>query len=165
MTAGSAYPIPVGRARVAFVDAQDVELVSAYSWHAHVRRNGKTYARTGRSGGVRIYMHRPILATADGMETDHRDGDGLNNRRANLRVATPSQNRANGPAYRKRATTASRYRGVHWSRGAWHASIRIAQELRHLGSFSDEDNAARAYDAAALEAWGEFAHLNLPEGT
>jgi hypothetical protein len=166
--ATSGYPmilpvqVPVGRSRVALVDPADHELVAQYQWYAHVTRDGRVYARTG-PGGPRIYMHRLIAGTPDGFETDHRDGNGLDNRRSNLRTATPSQNRANGP--KRRGAKTSRYRGVHWARRSrrWIAVIKVRGTVRYLGAFTDEVTAARAYDTAARDAFGAFARPNLPK--
>jgi hypothetical protein len=84
------------------------------------------------------------------MQTDHIDGDGLNNQRHNLRSATDLQNACNQT--RKRAGCASQFRGVTWHRRAekWQAQIKIGGHLKYLGSFRDEFAAARAYDAAGI---------------
>ena len=89
--------------------------------------------------------------------TDHRNGDGLDNQRHNLRPATNSQNNHNrGPAIGR----SSSYKGVHWHKGCrkWQASIRIDGKRRHLGLFASEEDAARAYAEAALEVQGEYAY-------
>jgi len=156
--------IPVGE-HVALVDEADAELVAGHRWRPWTSETGKTYAYTviGRST---VYMHRRILGTAAGFDTDHRDGDGLNNRRANLRSATRAQNVANTPKSRRRdgRPRTSIFKGVSWNRtrGRWQVTIKCAGESIFLGRFDDEAGAARAYDAAAFEAWGEFAHLNFP---
>lgn len=92
---------------------------------------------------------------------DHRDGNGLNNQRTNLRQATALQNMWNR---RKTAAAASRYKGVTWYRPTkrWTAAIRVGGRVRYLGYFRDEQAAARAYDTAAREVHGEFACLNFP---
>ncbi|MGH6691022.1 MAG: HNH endonuclease, partial [Gammaproteobacteria bacterium] len=120
------------------------------------------YASNDRIG----YLHRWVaerkgLDMAGGREIDHVNGDRLDNRRANLRLAQRSQNMANGPA---RLRT-SQYRGVSWRRRgkAWQAHIMVNRGNHFLGLYESETDAARAYDLAAVAAFGEYARPNLPE--
>jgi hypothetical protein len=103
------------------------------------------------------------MGEPEGLQVDHEDGNGLNNQRSNLRIASPTQNQGNA---RRRKDNTSGYKGVSWYRrtNKWKAHIRVDKKLRHLGYFIDLTDAARAYDAAALEHFGEFAHLNFPGG-
>lgn len=153
--------VAVGRAHAALVDAADLALVEGHRWHLLRGHNGKLYAYASGT----LYMHRLIAGTQPGYETDHINGDGLDNRRSNLRSATASQNRANmGKPRRPRgATPSSAYKGVSWdrSRGRWQAKIQVAGQHRNLGRYDDEAQAARAYDAAAVAAWGDFAAVNF----
>jgi hypothetical protein len=109
--------------------------------------------------GERYLAHRLAWFWANGEmpgeEIDHIDGNPLNNRISNLRLATRSQNLANTPLSRKNT---SGYRGVHFSRAAcgWQARIKINQKIRHLGTFPTKEMAAAAYSLAAREAFGEF---------
>lgn len=159
--------IPVGDL-LALVDEADFPLVTAYSWHPLVRAN-VTYACASRSNDT-IYMHRLIVGTAGELHVDHRNRDGLDNRRANLRIATRTQNRVNSRKPRRAdgQPSASSLKGVYCHRrngrwtGKWLARIGIDGKSRYLGLFASEIDAARAYDAAALEAWGEFARPNFP---
>jgi len=149
---------------VALIDDEDYELVSGYEWHLHRDRNAN-YARTSvsRNGKrARVYMHRLIMDAPKGRQVDHIDHDALNNRRANLRMCTASQNQGN---QRKQTGTSSQYKGVCWhkEKGKWHAKIKANAPCRHLGYFSDETDAARAYNDAARELFGEFAELNVIE--
>ena len=115
------------------------------------------YAKTKtRRAGGNLYMHSLITGFA---EVDHWDGDGLNNRRSNLREVTHAQNMGNA---RKQYGCSSQYKGVYWGGKKWQAQIGVNHGTRYLGRFVNEEDAARAYDAAALEAWGEFARLNFP---
>lgn len=155
--------IPVGDHHTAVVDISDVPLVQKYRWHLLPGHNGKLYAYT-RFG---IYMHRIIAQTPAGMETDHINGDGLDNRRVNLRHATPSQNKANmrKPSRPNGERHSSSFKGVSWdkSRSKWQAKITVNQACRSLGRYEEEKDAALAYDRAALTAWGNFAQLNFPK--
>lgn len=106
-----------------------------------------------------IRMHRQIMGEPEGMEVDHSDNNGLNNQKSNLRIATHWQNLANR-ALQKNNT--SGYRGVSWSKQAkkWWAQIYVDSKTVHLGLFDDVKEAARAYNEAAIERYGEFARLN-----
>lgn len=124
------------------------------------------YGRTGRSG-VRyamrkgLLLHRLIMQAPPGVDVDHRDADGLNNRRENLRLATKSQNGAN---QRVRGVGLSRYKGVSISRGLWTAGVWFQGKNYACGTFATELAAARAYNETAKAFFGEFARLNeLPE--
>jgi len=109
-------------------------------------------------------MHREMMNAPAGMLVDHRNGDNLDNRRSNLRLATPTENSCNR---RKKTGGSSRYKGVTFNRrsGKWFARIRIHGKCIFLGTFESEVEAARAYDAAAKKYHGEFACLNFPEET
>lgn len=149
---------------VARVDDEDYPLVASRSWCLSSSPTSTVlYAVTGRrvAGKSRnIKMHH-LITGAVGI--DHIDGNGLNNQRANLRVATKSQNGANRGAV---AGTSSQYKGVVWYKrdSCWQAAIRFENRNRHLGYFADELAAALAYDAAARSLFGEFARPNFPEG-
>lgn len=106
-------------------------------------------------------MHRLILGTSVGMEVDHVNGDGRDNRRVNLRLATHSQNMAN--QRKRRDGISSRYKGVWYERRRkrpWRAKIKVRGRQVNLGYFETEEEAAYAYNLAALEHFGGFARLN-----
>jgi len=153
--------------RVARVNDEDYDLVMQYRWRVHDpdprpgrRRNGP-YAVTsvGRSGVLRMHC---LIMGVNGV--DHRDHDGLNNQRSNLRIATQAQNNKN---HRPRVTggNSSKYKGVFRAeRGLWRACISADGRRRNIGRFASELEAAYAYDEAARELHGEFACPNFPEG-
>lgn len=105
-------------------------------------------------------MHRLILGAPAGIGVDHRNGDGRDNRRLNLRLATRTQNAQNRS--KNRDKTSSRYKSVYARRrkGPWYAQIRIRGRNKHLGVFETEEEAALAYNRAAVEYFGEYARLN-----
>lgn len=149
----------------ALADESDADLLSGYRWFAKVahRRSGLMYAHahTTRPDGTQtlIKMHQLVMGA---LGVDHRNGNGLDNRRQNLRLATGSQQGANRRPY---PGGSSQYKGVSWhkSQGNWRAVIKVNRRSRHLGGFATEEEAARAYDEAAVAAFGEFAYLNFPD--
>jgi hypothetical protein len=163
--AGSTVRIPLANGKgFALVDEVDASLVASYSWYRHPNGHGGFYARayvrgSGKERPRQVFMHQ-LLA---GRGADHENGDGLDNRRSNLREApSASQQGANTKA----TAGTSRFKGVYWSNAArkWVARITVNRIGRHLGVFADEAAAAHAYDKAAVEAWGQFARINFPEG-
>lgn len=144
----------IAAGRVALIDIDDYELVSRHRWW--VAAGKYPYAVTDIQGR-RVYMHGLITGFR---KTDHEDLDELNNQRSNLRDGTDGRNEQHQRAQRGRS---SKYKGVwrHSQNPAWIACITIAGRRRHLGSFRDEEDAARAYDAAAKEHFGEYALLNF----
>lgn len=159
--------IYLGHSRWSIVDDEDYarleEAKLVWSWHAVFLSTGTYAARNIKRSGktIAIYLHRYILDAPDDMDVDHRDGNGLNNRRANLRLATRSQNMANIPINSDRLPP-SGYKGVYKNGKKWMARISNypTTKLSYLGQFSCKEDAARAYNKAALERYGEFAVLN-----
>ncbi len=165
---GYAYRrIPLTQGKFAIVDPGDYYELAKYKWHA--RRDGRTFyaSRSVRTkeGKRRIFpMHRQILKVADDMFVDHINRYGLDNRRANLRPATPAQNMRNRVKFDKRKYV-SKYKGVSHNNGnkAWQAEIYQNHKRIFLGCFEDEEWAGRAYDLAAKKYHGQFAVLNFPK--
>ncbi|HNS22727.1 MAG TPA: AP2 domain-containing protein [Sedimentisphaerales bacterium] len=142
---------------VAYVDACDYDQLSRYKW----RLVSGGYAGRYESRKC-VLMHRQIMNPPDGMQVDHIRGNRLDKTRANLRVCTPAENARNRA---KNAGSSSRYVGVFYNkqRSRWIVLIRVEGRYQFVGSFDDEEEAARAYDRAAVERLGEFARLNFPE--
>ena len=156
--------ISLTQGKIAIVDDDDYESLSQYKWFAH-RSGGGRYWYAGRNvqypNGKRamIRMHRTILAAPDNMMVDHQNGNGPDNRRSNLRLCNRQQNSFNcGPKRNSR----SGIKGVWWysKLGKWAASIVLSGRRIHLGYFSDKEDAARRYNEATCELFGEFAGLN-----
>lgn len=139
-----------------FIDHKDRALVEGGRWRTHPHRR-TTYVR--RMPAWNSFLHREIMQTPKGLVTDHRDGNGLNCRRYNMRIATNAQNMANRITIKGNE---SGLRGVYRQGSAWTAIITIGHKTRHLGSFADPIEAAKVRDAAAWGAHGEFAILNFP---
>ena len=156
---GPVIHVPLTRGAVAVIDAADWPFVQPYRWN--LATVGYATANVVLADGRRtcVTMHRLLLGVAPRVRVDHRDGDKINNRRSNLRLATPSQNGANSPG---RRTGVSGFRGVTPARmpGRWFAQITVNRKHLSLGVFDTPEEAARAYNAAALAAFGEFAVLN-----
>jgi len=159
---GAMREVPLTKGRVALVDDEDYERVAALKWYVAGSRRRIWYARRDFSGSS-ITMHRFILNCQPGQEVDHVNHDGLDNRRCNLRLCSHSENMANG---RKRKGASSPYKGVCWHvrRKRWQAQVTYHGRQHHLGRFDSEEEAACAYNAKALELFGEFAYLNIIEG-
>lgn len=143
--------------QIVLIDKADAVLVAGFNW----RLVGPGYVAASR-GSMTLYLHRLIIGAGTGEMVDHINRDPLDNRSVNLRIATKKQNAANRGADRRRLGTSSRHKGVAWrkERGYWGAYIHVDGKTRYLGSFQNEDDAAVAYNKAALETWGEFARLN-----
>tara|TARA_R110002153_G_C13243703_1_gene490982 strand:- start:506 stop:1015 length:510 start_codon:yes stop_codon:yes gene_type:complete len=141
----------------AIIDAADVPLFEPWSWFA-VPTGGTVYAVRSDYSGTNmrtVYAHRTILGEPYGLDVDHKDGDGLNNRRENLRPATKSQNMRNR---RINLNSTSGFKGVYFHRqaGKWAAQIKIRGKAKYLGLFASPEKAHSAYCTASRELHGEF---------
>jgi hypothetical protein len=156
--------IPLANGGFTIVDAADYDDLVQYRWL--LSRNGKRFyvrrfEKVSTPEGSKqkcIYMHRQIMTPPDGMDVDHRFGDGLDNRRENLRICTRVQNSQNS---RKRAT--SKHKGVFKTHNNKYAArIYLNGAKTHIGVYEHSEAAARAYDQKVKELFGEFANLNFP---
>ena len=137
------------------IDDEDYEELSKYNWfyqHDYARRNhwlgGKNHS---------VYAHSVIMPTPKGMGIDHRNGNGLDNRKANLRICTQSSNCKNRS---KAKNNKSGYKGVSRFGNRWRAYSSNNGKHVHLGLFDTKEEAALAYNAAAIERFGRYAKLN-----
>jgi len=153
--------IPLTQGFVAQVDDADYDRVSAHKWSATKANTvyGVRKVRKADSKTTSQLLHRFILGVTDPeIQVDHKDHNGLNCQRHNLRRCVRGENDGN----RRKTRGSSQYRGVSWSKGKgkWRACITIGKSV-HLGYFTDEAEAARAYDAAARTRFGIFANCNF----
>jgi hypothetical protein len=150
--------IKISQGRFAQVDAADYEYLSKYKWHyekGYVSRNVPA-----EKGQVQIYMHTQVMGgKRSGLEIDHVNGDGLDNRRQNLRYCTHSENMKNRKMARNNT---SGYKGVSYAKtsGKWMAYICVNSKLQNLGYYDTAEKAAEVYDEAARKNYGDFARIN-----
>lgn len=157
--------IQLSRGLVTVVDEADYEWLNRWKWHAWSRDPTYAIRNDWNHGDQRTFkMHRVILGAPAGVLVDHRNSDTLDNRRSNLRLATQAQNAQN---MRPQSRSTHGLKGVHFDKitGRWRAQIKADGIRYHLGRFDSQEDAARAYDQAALEHWGEFAWLNFGKAT
>ena len=147
--------------QTALIDDEDYEVISKYNWYTRKTKNtfyavAHTYKNNKRTI---VQMHRIIMNPEPKEEVDHINHHGLDNRRGNLRVCSRQQNQFNKLPNNK----TSRYKGVCWHKRKkkWQATIGLENKQKWIGYFSNEVEAARAYDQVALKYFGEFAYLNL----
>lgn len=159
--------IPLTRGKFALVDDEDYDDLMQWKWCASSTSH-TFYSVRGRkaeeeTGPTKIYMHRAIMRPEPHLHIDHINGDGLDNRRCNLRSCINSQNQMNKGSKRN---ASSKYIGVSWDKALskWRAQIIKDRKRTHLGLFNSEIEAALAYDTAARTLHGEFAQLNFNSG-
>ncbi len=148
---------------IALVDDDTAPELLGMKWYA--MKSGRTYyaIHTTPRPQKKLLLHRILLGAPVGVHVDHIDGDGLNNRIANLRLCTRSEN---GMNRRKELGCSSKFKGVYWdkSKAKWHARIVLDKKHKSLGRFASELEAALAYDFAAVELFGPFAKTNASLG-
>lgn len=148
--------VPVKNAGHAKVDPEDFDRASQRRWYA-VKRGRKALILYAESAAhPQVLMHRFIVDCPTGFVVDHINGDGLDNRRSNLRVCSQRDNSRNRGAV-------NGYCGVSWKAdiGRWRARIMVERREISLGAFDTPEQAAEAYNRAAIEHFGQFAKLNI----
>lgn len=154
--------IELGRGYTTVVDEDDYDKLSQYNWSVDERSHTTYVKRSVYEGGIRTgteIMHRLIMDAPEDMQVDHINGDGLDNRKENLRLCSQKQNLMNK---RSVVDSSSKHKGVCWDKGSskWRAYIQVDKKKKHLGYYTDELAAASAYNEAAKEHFGEYAKVN-----
>lgn len=154
--------IALSENKFAIIDEDDYLLVKDFKWYLDKTSAG--YRARGRQKKAPrcspVLMHRLIMDATKGMTIDHRNGNGLDNRRENLRLCTVGQNNMN--RRRLQNSNTSGHRGVHWdkSRGRWIADISVNNKVVHLGRFEKLEDATLAYKCASIQHYGEFSPMD-----
>jgi hypothetical protein len=157
---GDVAYVPLTQGLVAVIDASDVALVRGMKWAAVLQYRVHYAVTSVLDGGKRriLPMHRLLMGQPKGKGIDHIDSNGLNNRKANLRVASVSENARNTG---RKASNSSGVKGVSWraDRQKWQVHIRVDGKRLSLGHYTELADAAAAYAEAATKFHGEFARL------
>jgi len=153
--------IPLTQGKFTLVDEEDYEELYKYKWYYHNGYAARSQYNPITQKAPIVLMHRVIMNVKEGEEVDHINHNTLNNRKCNLRVCTSAQNNQNRQFYK---TGTSYYKGVSWNtnKEKWIAQIIYNGKSIYLGTYTDEEQAARAYDKKAIEVHGEFAYTNFP---
>ena len=156
--------VPLTQGKFALVDEVDYESITTKSWCYNSRHNRAFRKSPPGVRPMQTFLYREIMGVTDpAIQVDHINGDPLDCRRANLRLATNQQNARNNRGHRRRTTP---YKGVSPSGRVskpWSAKITVEGRTVNLGRFTNAEAAARAYDRAAIEYFGEFARLNFSD--
>ena len=153
--------IPLTQGRITLVDDDDFERVSQFRWRAYRNRDTFYAIRSIKKPDGRWTTQHLHTFITGYIQTDHWNGDGLDNRRSNLRIATDNDNRRNSKLFQNNT---SGYKGVSWDKGRrlWRVQVSVNGTTRYVGRYDDIIEAARAYDEAARKWYGEFARTNFP---
>ncbi len=149
--------IPLSQGKFAIVDDEDYDFLSQWRWY--LSHYGYAVRSVSGERNKKIYMHREIKKAVGG-DVDHVNGSKLDNRKSNLRTANRSQNLSN--VGKRRIKSTSKFKGLSWDRRVNKWQVRICKNYKmiYVGTFSSEEDAALAYNVAALKHHGEFSRLN-----
>lgn len=154
--------IQLTQGKAAIVDDEDYDRLAIHSWCISKCSNTNYALRGHKVKGKchSVLMHREIMNATDGVEVDHINGNGIDNRKCNLRFVTSSQNKFNQKKQQRK--TSSKYKGVYYHKRdkAWIARIQLYGCPQYLGNYATEKEAALAYNKAAVNYYGEYARLN-----
>lgn len=144
-----------------FIDGEDFDKIKDYKWHISNQHNHMYVTCKSIQSSNKIYMHRLIMGSPVNKIVDHINGNGLDNRKVNLRVCSIKENVRN--SYKIKINCFSIYKGVSFCKKSnkWYSYITSDYKKYHLGCFNSEIEAAKAYDKAALYHFGEFSNLNI----
>ena len=153
--------IPLTQGKVALVDDADYEWLMQWKWSCCNGSPARIPSRTSNEPRKLVYMYREIMQAPDDMEVDHKNLNRLDCRRENLRLATRTQNMRNRKAYANNRTGFKGVSPTNSQRSPFKAEIKLFGKKIYLGSFASAEDAAKAYDIAAIKLFGEFARLNF----
>src|SRR3990167_1985734 len=156
--------LPISKGKITIISDEDYTQLAQHKWRVYIN-SGKLYAARWEKGKTmktrkHIKMHQVIMNPLKGLIVDHIDGDGLNNRRDNLRIVSNRQNTINR---RKSVGTSSQFKGVYKAKNTikWRSYIKTNNRQIYLGMFDTEHQAALVYDLWAKDMFGQYAKLNL----
>lgn len=152
-------PMQLSKGKYAIVDADDFEWLNQWKWtcFSNTRYAARRFQKNNKA--TYVYMHRLIMNVSNNNQVDHINGDGLDNRRCNLRIVTIAQNHYN---HKLLSNNKSGFNGVSWDKrlNKWVTCISVNNKTIHLGQYNNKIEAALAYNKAAKEYFGEYARLN-----
>ena len=151
--------IKLTQSKETFIDSEDYEKIKSYNWYYHSSGYAACKQKINNIWKT-ILLHRVIMNCPNNKQIDHINGNGLDNRKENLRICTHAEN---GRNTKKRKGTTSKYKGIYWYKALskWSVRIRFNYKWIFIGYFNDEKEAAKAYNEKAKELFGKFAKLNI----
>lgn len=154
--------VPLTKGEFAKIDIEDIEKINEHDWHTNIQKNGRLYACSKSFDNENLIMHRIIMNAKENELVDHiENSKTLDNRKKNLRICNKAQNAWNSRKQKRK--TSSKYKGVSFNKimKKFESYITCNKNRIRLGYFDDEIEAAKTYDAKAIELFGEFANTNF----